>query len=35
MVDNYRPVIEELEDRIDKLEEQAFAGHEQHGRARS
>ena len=28
MVDNYRPVIEELEDRIGKLEEQAFAGHE-------
>jgi magnesium transporter len=28
MVDNYRPVIEELEERITKLEEQAFAGHE-------
>ena len=28
MVDNYRPVIQELEDRITKLEEQAFAGHE-------
>jgi magnesium transporter len=28
MVDNYRPVIQEVEDRIAKLEEQAFAGHE-------
>ena len=28
MVDNYRPVINEIEDRITKLEEQAFAGHE-------
>jgi magnesium transporter len=28
MVDNYRPVIEEIEDRITKLEDQAFAGHE-------
>ena len=28
MVDNYRPAIEELEDRIERLEEQAFAGHE-------
>ncbi len=28
MVDNYRPVIEEIEDRITRLEEQAFAGHE-------
>ena len=28
MVDNYRPVIEDLEDRIAKLEEQAFVGHE-------
>jgi magnesium transporter len=28
MVDNYRPVIEEIEDRIAKLEDQAFAGHE-------
>jgi magnesium transporter len=28
MVDNYRPVIEEIEGRIAKLEEQAFAGHE-------
>jgi len=28
MVDNYRPVIEELEDRIGTLEEQAFTGEE-------
>jgi magnesium transporter len=28
MVDNYRPVIEVIEDRIARLEEQAFAGHE-------
>jgi magnesium transporter len=28
MVDNYRPVIEELEGRIGRLEEQAFAGQE-------
>ena len=28
MVDNYRPVIEEIEDRISHLEEQAFSGHE-------
>ena len=28
MVDNYRPSLEELEDRIDKLEELAFTGHE-------
>jgi magnesium transporter len=28
MVDNYRPVIEEIEDRIGRLEEQAFSGHE-------
>ncbi len=28
MVDNYRPVIQEIEDRIGKLEEQAFVGHE-------
>lgn len=28
MVDNYRPVIEEIEDRIGRLEEQAFAGAE-------
>ena len=28
MVDNYRPAIEELEDRIDKLEELAYTGHE-------
>ena len=28
MVDNYRPVIEQIEDRIGKLEEEAFAGHE-------
>ncbi len=26
MVDNYRPEIEELEERIEQLEEQAFAG---------
>ena len=29
MVDNYRPAIGALEDRLDKLENQAFAGHEQ------
>ena len=29
MVDNYRPAIEALEERLDKLENQAFAGHEQ------
>ena len=29
MVDNYRPAVEELEARIEKLEEQAFAGREQ------
>jgi magnesium transporter len=28
MVENYRPVIQEIEDRIAKLEEQAFAGQE-------
>jgi magnesium transporter len=28
IVDNYRPVIEEVEDRLSKLEEQAFVGHE-------
>ena len=28
MVDNYRPVIEQIEDRIGKLEEEAFAGRE-------
>jgi magnesium transporter len=28
MVDNYRPVAEAIEDRIGRLEEQAFAGHE-------
>jgi magnesium transporter len=28
MVDNYRPALEELEDRIGGLEEHAFAGHE-------
>jgi magnesium transporter len=28
MVDNYRPVIEEIEDRVARLEEQAFAGQE-------
>jgi magnesium transporter len=28
MVDNYRPVFEEIEGRIGHLEEQAFAGHE-------
>ena len=26
MVDNYRPAIEELEERIDELEEEAFTG---------
>ena len=29
MVDNYRPAIEALEERLDKLENQAFSGHEQ------
>ena len=29
IVDNYRPVIEQIEDRIGKLEEEAFAGREQ------
>ena len=29
MVDSYRPVAEELEDRIDRLEEEAFAGRDQ------
>ncbi len=29
MVDNYRPAIEELEERIDELEEMAFTGHDQ------
>jgi magnesium transporter len=28
VVDNYRPVIAQIEDRIGQLEEQAFAGHE-------
>ena len=28
MVNNYRPVVEELEERIEKLEEQAFVGQE-------
>ncbi len=28
MVDNYRPIVEELEDRIERLEEQAFTGQE-------
>jgi magnesium transporter len=28
IVDNYRPVTEQIEDRIGRLEEQAFAGHE-------
>jgi magnesium transporter len=32
MVDNYRPVIEGIEDRIGALEEQAFAGKEHLGR---
>jgi magnesium transporter len=32
MVDNYRPVIEEIEDRIGTLEDQAFAGHERMAR---
>ena len=34
MVDNYRPVIEELEDRIETLEEQALAGQSATGRRR-
>jgi magnesium transporter len=29
MVDNYRPAIEALEERLDKLEHQAFTGHDQ------
>ena len=29
MVDNYRPAIQELESRLDKLEDLAFTGHEQ------
>lgn len=29
MVDHYRPAVEEVEDRIERLEEQAFAGHHQ------
>jgi len=32
VVDNYRPVIEQIEDRIGQLEEQAFAGHERMAR---
>ena len=32
MVDDYRPVIEQIEDRIGKLEEQAFSGHERMAR---
>jgi magnesium transporter len=32
MVENYRPVIEQIEDRIGQLEEQAFAGHERMAR---
>jgi magnesium transporter len=32
MVDNYRPVIEQIEDRIGQLEEQAFSGHERMAR---
>ena len=32
MVDNYRPVIEQIEDRIGQLEDQAFAGHERMAR---
>lgn len=32
MVDNYRPVIEEIEDRIGRLEEQAFSGQERMAR---
>ncbi len=32
MIDNYRPVFEELEARIGRLEEQAFAGHERMSR---
>lgn len=29
MVDNYEPVAEEIEDRIESIEEQAFTGHDQ------
>jgi len=32
MVDNYRPVIEQIEDRIARLEDQAFTGHERMAR---
>ena len=32
MVDNYRPEVDELEARLDRLEEQVFAGHERPGR---
>src|SRR5262245_24310040 len=32
LVDNYRPVIEQIEDRIGQLEEQAFSGHERMAR---
>jgi magnesium transporter len=32
MVDNYRPMIEQIEDRIGQLEEQAFSGHERMAR---
>lgn len=32
MVDNYRPVIEQIEDRIGRLEEQAFSGQERMAR---
>jgi magnesium transporter len=32
MIDNYRPVFEEIESRIGRLEEQAFAGHERMSR---
>lgn len=28
MVDNYRPIVEEIENRIERLEEQSLAGHE-------
>jgi magnesium transporter len=32
MIDNYRPVLEEIEARIGRLEEQAFAGHDRMSR---
>ncbi len=32
LVDNYRPAMEDIEARLEKLEEEAFAGHDQMGR---